>query len=69
MSIPIGAIIYFEWTFFEIITIFISLLNNEAELAGHSGFISIYLFFFMQPLGLGFSINSFFGNLIGAKKK
>ncbi len=36
-------------------------------LAGHTAFSSIILFFYMMPLGLSMSVNSFLGSLMGNK--
>lgn len=57
-----------EWSFFEIQTVVVAALHNEIALAAHSSFVGIMLFFFMVPLGMSFSVNSYLGNLMGEGK-
>lgn len=68
VTFPIGATIYLEWTFFEIMTIYCGALKNDAALSGYSVFFSIIFLFFGISLGFSWTVNSYLGNLIGAGK-
>lgn len=45
------------------------MLQDDDQLAGHTAFASITMFFYMLPLGLSMSINSYLGSLVGDGKK
>ncbi|KRW99004.1 hypothetical protein PPERSA_11605 [Pseudocohnilembus persalinus] len=68
ISLGIGAVIYLEWCFFEIQVLIAAEYGNKSQLAAHSSFIGIILFFFMVPMGIGYAINSYMGNLMGQGK-
>ena len=66
VSVPIGAMVYLQWTFFEIQTILVSIVNNTKAMAAHSSFVGIILTFYMIPMGMSWSVNSIMGSMVGA---
>ncbi|KAL4454328.1 hypothetical protein ABPG74_012285 [Tetrahymena malaccensis] len=69
VAIPVGSIVYLEWAFYEVTTIIVGMLQDDNQLAGHTSFQSMTLFFYMMPLGLSMSVNSFLGSCVGDGKK
>ncbi|KAL4505237.1 hypothetical protein ABPG72_016304 [Tetrahymena utriculariae] len=69
ISIPVGALVFLEWIFFEIQTILVGMIKDDKQLAGQTSFQSIILFFAMCPLGLSQTSNSYLSNAIGEGKK
>ena len=68
ISVPMGVIDYVQSSFYEVQTIIVGLTLNTEAFAAHSSFSGIILLFYMLPLGLSNSVNSFLGNLIGEQK-
>lgn len=64
IAIPSGCITFLEWVFFEIQTIIVGMINDDTGLAAQTAFQSITMFFFMCPLGLSFTVNSYLGKEI-----
>ncbi|KAL4462651.1 hypothetical protein ABPG74_000481 [Tetrahymena malaccensis] len=69
ISIPVGALLFLEWIFFEIQIILVGMIKDDKQLAGQTSFSSIILFFAMCPLGLSQTSNSYLSNSIGEGKK
>jgi Na+-driven multidrug efflux pump len=62
---PSGMIMYLEWSYFELNTLIIALLNSEVDLASHTALANIILFFYMMPKGLGDCSCNTLGFLMG----
>ncbi|EAR95692.2 MATE efflux family protein (macronuclear) [Tetrahymena thermophila SB210] len=69
ISIPVGSLVFLEWIFFELQTIIVAMLDDANILAGQTSFTSIIMFFYMVPLGLSYTTNSYLGNAVGEGKK